>query len=44
MEFVTLWGTTLQISRVGLDTWAVGGWMWGGTDERESIRTIHAAA
>ena len=24
-------------------TWAIGGWMWGGTDERESIRTIHAA-
>src|SRR5213595_10929 len=21
----------------------MGGWMWGGTDERESIRTIHAA-
>jgi len=43
MEFVTLSGTTLQASRVGLGTWAMGGWMWGGTDERESIRTIHAA-
>jgi aryl-alcohol dehydrogenase-like predicted oxidoreductase len=21
----------------------MGGWMWGGTDEQESIRTIHAA-
>jgi aryl-alcohol dehydrogenase-like predicted oxidoreductase len=21
----------------------MGGWMWGGTDEDESIRTIHAA-
>ncbi len=20
-------------------TWAMGGWMWGGTDEAESIRT-----
>jgi aryl-alcohol dehydrogenase-like predicted oxidoreductase len=29
--------------RVGLGTWAIGGWMWGGTDEKESIRTIHAA-
>ena len=43
MEFVTLSGTSLQASRVGLGTWAMGGWMWGGTDERESIRTIHAA-
>jgi aryl-alcohol dehydrogenase-like predicted oxidoreductase len=43
MEFATLSGTNLQVSRVGLGTWAMGGWMWGGTDERESIRTIHAA-
>jgi aryl-alcohol dehydrogenase-like predicted oxidoreductase len=21
----------------------MGGWMWGGADERESTRTIHAA-
>jgi aryl-alcohol dehydrogenase-like predicted oxidoreductase len=40
MEFATLSGTTLQVSRVGLGTWAMGGWMWGGTDERESIRTL----
>ena len=31
------------MSRVGLGTWAIGGCKWGGTDERESIRTIHAA-
>lgn len=24
-------------SAVGLGTWAIGGWMWGGTDERESV-------
>jgi aryl-alcohol dehydrogenase-like predicted oxidoreductase len=33
----------ITMPRVGLGTWAIGGWMWGGTDERESIRTIHAA-
>ena len=43
MEFVTLPGTDMTLSRVALGTWAIGGWMWGGTDERESIRTIHAA-
>jgi aryl-alcohol dehydrogenase-like predicted oxidoreductase len=32
-----------KVSRVALGTWAIGGWMWGGTDEDESIRTIHAA-
>ena len=31
------------MSRVALGTWAIGGWMWGGTDEAESIATIRAA-
>jgi len=43
MEFATIPNTSLSISRVGLGTWAIGGWMWGGTDEAESIRTIGAA-
>jgi aryl-alcohol dehydrogenase-like predicted oxidoreductase len=33
----------LPISRVGLGTWAIGGWMWGGSDESESIKTIQHA-
>jgi aryl-alcohol dehydrogenase-like predicted oxidoreductase len=40
MEFVNL---PLRASRIALGTWAIGGWMWGGTDEDEAIRTIHAA-
>ncbi len=28
---------------MGLGTWAIGGWMWGGTDEGRSIDTIRAA-
>jgi len=43
MEYTKISGTELNASRVGLGTWAIGGWMWGGTDEREAIRTIHAA-
>src|SRR5712672_3215218 len=43
MEFVDIPGTQLKVSRVALGTWAMGGWMWGGTDQRESIATIHAA-
>ena len=34
MEFAEIPGTMLKVSRVGLGTWAIGGWMWGGTDER----------
>ena len=42
MEFATVPGTSLKISRVGLGTWAIGGLMWGGTDDEESIATIRA--
>ncbi|MFN6946363.1 MAG: aldo/keto reductase [Cytophagaceae bacterium] len=27
-------------SRIGLGTWAIGGWMWGGSEEAESVKTI----
>jgi len=43
MDFATIPETSITIPRVGLGTWAIGGWMWGGTDEEESIRTICAA-
>ncbi|PDT54014.1 MULTISPECIES: aldo/keto reductase [Sinorhizobium] len=33
----------VMASAVGLGTWAIGGWMWGGTDEAESIAAIHAS-
>jgi len=43
MEYARIPGTTLDVSRVAIGTWAIGGWMWGGTDEAESIATIHSA-
>jgi aryl-alcohol dehydrogenase-like predicted oxidoreductase len=43
MEFAGIAGTNLKVSRVGIGTWAVGGWMWGGTDETEAIAAIRAA-
>jgi aryl-alcohol dehydrogenase-like predicted oxidoreductase len=43
MEFANIAGTALTASRIGLGTWAIGGWMWGGTDDEESVKTIHAA-
>jgi aryl-alcohol dehydrogenase-like predicted oxidoreductase len=42
-EHIDIPGTSLRVSRVALGTWAMGGWMWGGTDERESIATVQAA-
>ena len=33
----------LDISTIGLGTWAIGGWMWGGQDDTASEQAIHAA-
>lgn len=33
----------IQASVIAMGTWAIGGWMWGGADEDEAVRAIHAA-
>lgn len=43
MESMTISGVSLPVSTVGLGTWAMGGWMWGGTDAGEAVRAIQAA-
>jgi aryl-alcohol dehydrogenase-like predicted oxidoreductase len=43
METIEIAGTGLTPSRIGLGTWAIGGWMWGGSAEQDAIDTIHAA-
>jgi len=42
-EYLSIPETRLTVSRVALGTWAMGGWMWGGSDQRESVATIQAA-
>jgi methylglyoxal reductase len=36
-------GSTLAASAIGLGTWAMGGWMWGGHDDENSIAAIRTA-
>src|SRR6201987_5379871 len=43
MEEIKFAKSRLVTSRIGLGTWAMGGWMWGGTDEAQSIATIRSA-
>jgi len=43
MDKRTFGNTDIQVTPVGLGTWAIGGWMWGGNDEAQSIDTIHRA-
>jgi methylglyoxal reductase len=33
----------IAASAVGLGTWAIGGWMWGGTDEAAAVSAIEAS-
>ncbi len=43
MEYIDIEGLPLKVSKIALGTWAIGGWMWGGADDDESVRTIRAA-
>jgi aryl-alcohol dehydrogenase-like predicted oxidoreductase len=43
MEQIAIGASGVKTSRIGLGTWAIGGWMWGGTDEAQSIATIRSA-
>jgi aryl-alcohol dehydrogenase-like predicted oxidoreductase len=43
MEFIDIPGASIRVSRIALGTWAIGGWMWGGSNESEAIGAIHAA-
>ncbi len=43
METRTLGRSDVTVSVLGLGTWPMGGDWWGGTDDAESIRTIHRA-
>ena len=43
MEQIAIGTSGLNTSRIGLGTWAIGGWMWGSTDEAQGITTIRSA-
>jgi aryl-alcohol dehydrogenase-like predicted oxidoreductase len=40
MEFVSVSNFDRRVSRIGLGTWAIGGLMWGGSDDETSVQTI----
>src|ERR1700688_1409804 len=42
-ELTGIPGTSLKVSPIAIGTWAIGAWMWGGTDEAESVATIRTA-
>lgn len=40
---ITMPGISRPIFRVALGTWAIGGWLWGGPDDRNAVDTIRTA-
>lgn len=43
MRYRTLGSSGISASVVAFGAWGIGGWMWGGTEEKSAIRAIHAA-
>ena len=43
MEHLNIAGLPFEASRIALGTWAIGGWLWGGSDEKDAIATIRHA-
>jgi aryl-alcohol dehydrogenase-like predicted oxidoreductase len=43
IETLRIEGIPVPVSRIGLGTWAIGGSMWGGSDDATSIATIRKA-
>ena len=43
MKYRTIGKSGIEASVVGFGAWAIGGWMWGGSDETEAVKAIHAA-
>lgn len=43
MEYRNIGSSGIKASVVGLGSWAIGGWNWGGTNEPEAIKAIHAS-
>lgn len=43
MELRQLGKTNIKITPIILGSWAIGGWMWGGTEEEDSIKAIQTS-
>lgn len=43
MEHRQLGESDLKVSAITFGAWAIGGWMWGGTEHNDAVRAIHAS-
>jgi aryl-alcohol dehydrogenase-like predicted oxidoreductase len=43
MEYRILGNSGLKVSLIGFGAWAIGGWMWGGTDRKDALAAVQEA-
>ncbi len=43
MEYRKLGNTDIEISAIAFGAWAIGGWMWGGNEKKDSLRALDAS-
>lgn len=43
MEYRSLGPSGIEVSAIGLGAWAIGGWMWGGTEQHDALSAIDAS-
>ena len=43
MQLNTLGGSDVKVTPMAFGAWAIGGWMWGGAEEKEAVKAIRAA-
>jgi aryl-alcohol dehydrogenase-like predicted oxidoreductase len=42
MEKRKLGKSPVEVTPIAMGAWAIGGWMWGGAEKKESLRAVHA--
>lgn len=43
MKLRTLGSSQVKVTPLAFGAWAIGGWMWGGSDQSDAVRAIQAA-
>jgi aryl-alcohol dehydrogenase-like predicted oxidoreductase len=43
MAYIKLGNSDLEVTDICFGAWAIGGWMWGGTDEAAALKALDAA-